>query len=60
MIPSLMVQLENLQLVANTAMAAVNACGPLLINHLHDILVRIQEIALHGIYRGAVVALAMA
>ena len=32
-----MVQLENLQLVANVATTAVNAHGPLLINRLHDI-----------------------
>ena len=41
-------------------MAAVNAQSPLLINRLHDIPVRTQEIALHGIRRGAVVALATA
>ena len=34
---ALTVQLENLQLAANVATAAVNAWGPLLINRLHDI-----------------------
>jgi len=39
-IPSLMVQLENLQLAANAATEAINAHGPLLINRLHDVSVR--------------------
>jgi len=34
--------------------------GPLLINRLHDIPVHAQEIALHGIHHGAVVALVAA
>ena len=55
-----MVQLENLQLVANVATTAVNAHGPLLINRLHDVLARIQEIGLHGVCRGTTVALATA
>ena len=45
-------------LVANAATAAVNAHGPLLINHLHDVLARAQEIALHGVCRSVAVALA--
>ena len=53
-----MVQLENLRLAANVATAAVNARGPLLINRLHDIPARAHEIAIHGIRRGAAVALA--
>ena len=44
-------------LVANAAMAAINAHGPLLSNHLHDVLARAQEIALHGVHHGAAVAL---
>ena len=55
-----MVQLESLQLAVNVATAAVNARGPLINACLHDILVRVQEIALHGIRRGASVALAVA
>ena len=55
-----MVRLENLQLAANIATAVVNARGPLLINRLHDIPVHAQEIALHGIHHGAVVALVAA
>ena len=42
------------------AMAAVNACGPLLNTRLHDVLARVQEIALHGIRHDTAVALAMA
>ena len=44
--------------MANAATAAVNARGPLLINRLHDIPARAHEIAIHGIRRGAAVALA--
>ena len=56
--PALMVQLENLQLVANTATTTVNARGPLLNNHLQDVPVRVQEITLHSIHRGMAMALA--
>ena len=55
-----MVQLENLQLATNVATAAINARGPLLINRLHDVPARVQEIALHGLRHGAAVALAAA
>jgi hypothetical protein len=55
-----MVQLENLQVVANAATAAVNARGALLINCIHDIPVHAQVIALHGVYHGAAVALVAA
>ena len=55
-----MAQLENLQLAANAATVAVNARGPLLNNRLHDVPARVQEITLHGVYRGVVVALAVA
>ena len=54
-----MVQLENLQLAANVATSVINARGPLLINRLHDVSVRTQEIALHGVRHGAAVSLAM-
>ena len=47
-----MLPLENLQLATNAATTAVNAHGPLLINRLHDVLGRAQEIALHGVHRG--------
>lgn len=52
----LTVQLEDLQAVANTATSAVNAWGPSLVNRLHDVSVHVQEIALHGVHRGAAVA----
>ena len=55
-----MVQLESLQLVANVAADAINARGSLIDAHLQDIPVRVQEIALHGVFHGASVALAMA
>ena len=54
------IQLENLQLVANAATTAINTQGPLLINCLYDIPARTQNIALHGVCRGATVALATA
>ena len=41
-------------------MAAINAQGPPLNNRLHDVLARVQEIALHGVHRGAAMALAVA
>ena len=40
-------------------MAAINAHGPLLINCQHDVPMRAQEIALHGVRYGVAVALAM-
>jgi len=55
---ALTVQLKTLQLAVNAASSAINAQGPLLINRLHDIPARAQEIALHGVRHGAVVALA--
>ena len=51
-------QLENLQLAANVAMVAINAWGPFINAHLHDVSAHVQEIALHGVRRGALVALA--
>ena len=41
-------------------MAAINAWGPLINARLHDVLARVQEIALHGVRHGASVALAVA
>ena len=55
-----MVQFENLQLAMNVATVAVNAHGPLLINCLHDVLARGQEIAVHGVHRGGAVAIVTA
>ena len=55
-----MVQLESLQLAANVAADAINARGPLINARLHDILACVQEIALHGIHHGMVVALTAA
>jgi len=51
--------LESLQLVANTAVDAVNAWGPLINARLHDVLARVQEIALHGVRHDTSVALAV-
>ena len=53
-------QLESPQLAANVAADAISARGPLINVHLHDILARIQEIALHGVRHGASMALAVA
>ena len=39
---------------------AVNTWGPLLNNLLQDVPARVQEIALHGVHRGAAMALAAA
>ena len=55
-----MVQLESLQLAANTAVDAVNAWGSLIDARLQDILVHAQEISLHGVHHGASVALTVA
>ena len=52
-------QLESLQLAANTAVDAVNARGSLINVRLHDVLAHVQEIALHGVRHGAAVALTM-
>ena len=52
--------MESLQLAANTAADAVNARGPFINARLHDILARVQEIALHGVHHGASMALAVA
>ena len=54
-----MVQLENLQLVANVATTVVNAHGPLIINRLDHVPAPVQDIALHGVRHGAAVSLAM-
>ena len=53
-------QSESLQLAVNVAADAVNARGFLIIARLQDIPARAQEIALHGIRRGASVALTTA
>ena len=53
-------QLESLQLAANAAVDAINARGPLIDARLHDVLARVQEIALHDVRHGAVVALTVA
>ena len=50
-------QLESLQLAANTAIDAVNARGSLINARLHDVLARVWEITLHGVCHGAAVAL---
>ena len=53
-------QLESLQLAANVAVDAVNARGSLIDARLHNVLARIQEVALHGVHHGTAVALTTA
>ena len=53
-------QLESLQLAANTVVDAVNAWGSLINARLHDVPAHVQEIALHGVCHGAAVALTAA
>ena len=53
-------QLESLQLAANTVVDAVNAHGSLINARLHDVLAHVQEIALHGVHHGAAVPLTAA
>ena len=53
-------QLESLQLVANTAVNAINARGSLIDARLQDIPARVQEIALHSVHHGTSVALTAA
>ena len=53
-------QLESLQLAANMVVDAINARGSLIDARLHDILAHVQEIALHDIHHGTVVALTAA
>ena len=55
-----MMQLESLQLAANTAADAINARGSLIDARLQDISACVQEIALHGVRHGALVALTAA
>ena len=50
-------ELEALQLAMNNATGALNARGDLVVSRLHDIPVRAEEIALHGVRHGAAVAL---
>ena len=50
-------QLESLQLAANAAADAVNALGPLIDARLYDVPTHVQEVALHYVRHGAVVAL---
>ena len=56
-LPAQTVQLESLQSAVNAAVDAVNARGSPIDIRLQDILAYVQEIALHGIHHGAVVAL---
>ena len=53
-------QLESLQLATNAAVDAVNARGSSIDAHLQDVLVRVREIALHGVRHGAAMALTAA
>ena len=52
--------MENIQLAANVATAAINARGPFINACLLNVLAHVQEIALHGIHHGTSVALATA
>ena len=51
-------QLESVRLAMNVAMMAVNTQGPLINARPHDVPAHVQEITLHGICHGALVALA--
>ena len=53
-------QLESLQLAANTAVDAINARGSLINARLHDVSARVREIALYGVRHGVAVALTTA
>ena len=53
-------QLESLQLAANVAADAINARGSVIDARLQDIPVRVLEITLHGVCRGASVVLTAA
>ena len=55
-----MMQLESLQLAANTVVDAINARGSLINAHLHDVPAHVREIALYGVCHGVVVALTTA
>jgi hypothetical protein len=57
---ALIAQLEALQVVAGDTAGALNAQGETLEVHVQDIPMHVREVALHGIHRGAVVALAIA
>ena len=52
-------QLASLQLAANTAVDTVNARGPLINACLHDVPACVQEIALHDVHHGVLVASVM-
>jgi len=54
------VQLESLQSAANVAADIINARGSPIDVRLQDILACVQDIALHGVHHGAVVALTTA
>jgi surfactin synthase thioesterase subunit len=55
-----MAQLEALQLAVGDATGALNARGDTLEDRLQDIPMHAREVALHGVRRGAVVALEIA
>ena len=46
--------------MTNDAVDALNAWGDVLVAYLQDAPVRAREVALHGVYHGAAVALAIA
>ena len=56
----MMEELEDHQLAANNAAKALNTRGDLVVSHLQDIPMHVEEIALHGIHHGAAVALMIA
>lgn len=57
---ALTAQLEALQEAAGDATSALNARGDTLEARLQDVPMRAREVALHGVRRGAAVALTMA
>ena len=59
-LPALSLQLESLRSATDYAAQSINARGVVPVVCLHDILNHVREIALHGVHRGAAVALAVA
>ena len=57
---ALTAQLEALEVAAGDTVGALNAWGDTLEARLQDVPIHAREVALHGIHRGATVALAIA
>ena len=51
-------QLESLRLATEHVVGFVNAKGAILVVHLHDVLIHVREVTLHGVRHGAAMVLA--